>query len=80
MNAYYDLKSLCLYPSLLSQLKSPFFLSPVLFLSPAPGPSLCRGCLLSCFSLHLQIWATVEGSGRMVVSGAVDSRCHDEDC
>lgn len=69
----------CLYPSLPSQQKSPFFLFPVLFLSHAPALSLCHGCLQSCFFQHLRIWATVEGSGRRVVFGADDSRCHDED-
>lgn len=69
----------CPFLSLLSQQKSPFFLSPFLFLSRAPGLFLYRGCLQSCFFLHLQIWATVEGSGRRAVYGAADSRCRDED-
>lgn len=79
MNGDYDPKSLCLFLSLLSQQKSPFFLSPFLFLFHAPGLDLCRGCLQSCFFLHPQIWATVEGSGRRAASGAADSRCRDED-
>lgn len=69
----------CLFLSPLSQQKSPFFLFLFLSLALAPGLYLYRGCLQSCFFLHLQIWATVEGSGKRAVSGAADSRCRDED-